>query len=105
MRRRGSAMKTTSNSEAAELDHLDELDREYYRLKLEQLRDELDHFKCDREYYELKLEQLSWCLPVVRAAKAMLVDNIPLQLRMDRLADAVRALEAAEREGRWAIPS
>ena len=77
-------MKTTSNSEAAELDHLDELDREYYRLKL---------------------EQLSWCLPVVRAAKAMLVDNIPLQLRMDRLADAVRALEAAEREGRWTIPS
>ena len=33
--------------------------------KLEEQVDELD-----REYYRSKLEELSWCLPVVRAAKA-----------------------------------
>ena len=104
MRRRGPAVHMTSNSKAAELDHLDELDREYYRLKLEQLRDELDHFKCDREYYELKLEQLSWCLPVVRAAKAWRAERWSI-LGAQRLDQAVRALEAAEREGRWTIPS
>jgi hypothetical protein len=26
----------------------------------------------DREYYKAKLDELSWCLPVVRAAKAFI---------------------------------
>jgi hypothetical protein len=32
-------------------------------------------------------------LTVIEAAEALLVDNLPLQLRMDRLTDAVHALQ------------
>ena len=57
-----------------------------------------EDLELDRQWYRSKVDELSWALPVVRAAKAMLVDKLPLQIRMDRLADAVRAFEAAEKE-------
>ena len=47
----------------------------------------------DREYYRSKLDELSWCLPVVRAAKAF-VQNTDSSLDTEvvhQLAVAVQA--------------
>ena len=64
---------------------------------LEQEAIELDAL--DREYYKAKLDELSWCLPVVRAAKAFLEnENVSLDSEaVHRLAVALRAYE--ERPG------
>jgi hypothetical protein len=40
-----------------------------YDSKIRSLEERVDEL--DREYYRSKLEELSWCLPVVRAAKAL----------------------------------
>ena len=55
----------------------------------------------DREYYRAKLEELSWCLPVVRAAKAWKAGWVhPLNPASDpgdwALWKAVEAMELAE---------
>jgi len=60
---------------------------------LEQEAIELDAL--DREYYKAKLDELSWCLPVVRAAKVFL-ENTDSSLDSEavhRLAVALRAYE------------
>ena len=50
----------------------------------------------DREYYRSKLEELSWCLPVVRAAaKVCNPGNTSLADR-EELREAVRAYQAQE---------
>jgi hypothetical protein len=69
-----------------------------YDSRISKLEDQIDEL--DREYYRSKLEELSWCLPVVRAAKAwkewrtgyggLLVDPVE-----DELFNAVEALQAA----------
>ena len=55
----------------------------------------------DREYYRSKLEELSWCLPVVRAAKAYkrqwrIGSCTKTQAAMFAVFDAVEAMEKAE---------
>ena len=51
---------------------------------------ELDEL--DREYYRSKLDELSWCLPVVRAAKRLIASS-PNSM-MVQWHDLRRAVEA-----------
>ena len=41
-----------------------------YDSRISKLEDQVDEL--DREYYRSKLDELSWCLPVVRAARAFI---------------------------------
>jgi hypothetical protein len=58
--------------------------------------------QCDK-YPNCKCEELEVCNAdeigaVIEAAKALLVNNLPLQMRVDRVVSAVDALEQAEKE-------
>jgi len=64
---------------------------------VEQEAAELDAL--DREYYKAKLDELSWCLPIVRAAKVFLqnTDSSFDSEAVHRLASAVKAYEGRPR--------